>query len=385
MKKCFLLIYIICSMLLAQAQPGSFGPFRFVLPEGFSLIKEKNLALISDAQKELCLVFSTGNNGKGTEKENFTSWWKSDFRFPHYLITELPGLNSFGENGYSCIQGRAETEHEGFRITIHACIYKSGSTYNAYMGFTSNPETARQVDDILKSIKTEPVVVPAVISPLEQSYNWYTKIRGVAPGALTLSAYQSLTNLNFTGFYCPYPTYLLALGDSLIHLRILTVLQSLSVGQSQFSDKAALHIGTHPSLRFVDAVSQGMAIPLSDAGMQRLSLSKSIENLQLLATDIPGVTNTGLAYLANMTQLKSLSVGRAPAVTITGIEQLYPLKLLINLDLSGCTISDADMPRLKNLILQLPALQSIKLQYCGLSEAGTEIIRTIRTPFVILY
>jgi Leucine-rich repeat (LRR) protein len=86
-----------------------------------------------------------------------------------------------------------------------------------------------------------------------------------------------------------------------------------------------------------------------------------------------------------MTQLKSLKLSRAAGITISGIEQLVTLQQLQNLDLSGCTITDADMPRLRALLLRMPRLQSINLTYCGLSQSATNDIRNLRQGFAILY
>lgn len=385
MKKILFLTACMITFLAARTQSLKFGPFTFTLPDGYSMSKEKNRALISDPERRICFILDTWKTGKSSIKDNFNTWWNSALPFPEYREFPAPEMSFFKQNGYECAQSIPVTQMKEAGSIKQAGIYQNGSSFHSFMVFVQNAESYYPLEAMLKSMKIDPPPAVVTLSPLEQSYNWYIRLKNIQPSALPIQSYQASGNLNFTGFICPYPEYMQRLGDSLIHLRVLSSLQDLMIGETQLTNNAARHIGNHPTLKRVFSVSQGLTIPLTDAGLQLLSVSGTIDEIDFRSPQIPGISNTGLGYLSRMTQLKSLKLSRAAGITISGIEQLVTLQQLQNLDLSGCTITDADMPRLRALLLRMPRLQSINLTYCGLSQSATNDIRNLRQGFAILY
>lgn len=145
-----------------------------------------------------------------------------------------------------------------------------------------------------------------------------------------------------------------------------------------------MNIGLLPAIKQVLSIDQGFAIPITNAGFVGMSRAGTLEIIDLRAVDIPGATDASLAQLSRLTRLRKLIVSRATAVTINGIEQLTPLKQLQELNLSYCSVSDTDIPRLTAVIQQLPALRTLFLQTTGITEAGATQLRQA-FPALTLY
>lgn len=264
-----------------------------------------------------------------------------------------------------------ENQTEGYsKKTIQ--LYQDENSCNAVIVF-ADKETNEQLQSFWKSLQIIPKAIP--LTPLERSFNWYKALRGPDGSTASIQTYQSQTAINFTGFTVASQTHLQKLGDSLFHLRELPNLQMLLIGQTAFTDAAAMNIGLLPAIKQVQSIDQGFAIPITNSGFTGMSRAGTIEIIDLRAVDIPGATDASMAQLARLTRLRKLIVSRATAVTINGIENLSQLKQLQELNLSYSSISDADVPRLIAVIQQLPALRLLFLQTTGITESGASQIR----------
>jgi hypothetical protein len=149
----------------------------------------------------------------------------------------------------------------------------------------------------------------------------------------------------------------------------------LFIGQTRFTDAAAINIGTLKAIKHVQSINQGFPIPLTNAGLQGLGNATALEVLNLQAVDFAGITDAEMAHLARLTNLKILTLSRATGITINGIEQLVTLQQLRERNLSYCALGDADIPRLTTVMQQLPALQKLFIQTSNITQAGADQLR----------
>lgn len=382
MKKIILFFALSVAVFTSLAQERPYVQFNYTLPESFATTYENERLLVYNEERKVCVIIYSPFKAGSNIEENFMQLWNTPQRnIEGYNAGEVYNKNNLKINGYQMMSGVYEGESNGQIFKKTAQLYQDGNICNAVIAF-ADQATNEQLQSFWKSLQIIPKAIP--LSPLELSYNWYKIIRGVTAPSFTPQSYQALNNLNFTGFFTPIGFYMQTLGDSLFHLRVLPNLQILSIGQTQFSTAAAINIGSLPALKQVDAVNQGMQIPMSDAGLQGLSQSSTLEDISLIAPSIPNITNAGMVHLSRMTKLKTLHLGRAAAVTVVGLEQLVSLKQLINLNLTGANLTDADIPRIITALAQMPSLQVFILRYSGITEAGAEQIRTARAPLVVI-
>ena len=369
-------------MFTSLAQERPYVQFNYTLPESFATTYENERLLVYNEERKVCVIIYSPFKAGSNIEENFMQLWNTPQRsIEGYNAGEVYKRNNLKINGYQMMSGEFDVESNGQIFKKNLQLYQDGNICNAVIAF-ADQVTNERLQSFWKSLQIIPKAIP--LSPLELSYNWYKIIRGVTAPSFTPQSYQALNNLNFTGFFTPNGFYMQTLGDSLFHLRVLPNLQILSIGQTQFSTAAAINIGSLPALKQVDAVNQGMQIPMSDAGLQGLSQSSTLEDISLIAPSIPNITNAGMVHLSRMTKLKTLHLGRAAAVTVVGLEQLVSLKQLINLNLTGANLTDADIPRIITALGQMPSLQVFIIRYSGITEAGAEQIRTARTPLVVI-
>ncbi len=382
MKQVLICLTLILTIQKGFTQERPYVQFNYILPESYETAYEADKILVYNQERKICVIIYSPYKAGSNIDENFMQLWNTPQRYIEgYYTGEAYKRNSTKVNGYQMMNGAFEGESNGqlFKKTVQ--LYQDGNSCNAVIAFADR-ETNEQLQSFWKSLQIIPKAIP--LSPLQKAYNWYRIVRGTTAASFTPESFQSLNNLNFTGFFTSNGFYMQTLGDSLYHLRVLPNLQILSIGQTQFSTAAAINIGSLPALKQVDAVNQGMQIPMSDAGLQGLSNSLTLEEIRLIAPSMPNVTNAGMVHLSRMTKLKTLSLGRADAVTIVGLEQLVSLKQLINLDLSGANLTDADIPRIITALSQMPSLQVFIIRYSLITEAGAAQIRTARTPLVVI-
>lgn len=381
MKQVMICLALFITMQKSFAQERPYVQFNYILPESYQTAYEADRLLVYNEEKKICVIIYSPYKAGNNIAENFMQLWNTPQKnIEGYSAGEVYKRNSTKINGYQMMSGEFEGESNGrlFKKTIQ--LYQDGNSCNAVIVF-ADKETNEQLQSFWKSLQIIPKAIP--LTPLQKAHSWYSIVRGT-DASFTPQAFQSLNNLNFTGFFTTNGFYMQTLGDSLYHLRVLPNLQILSIGQTQFTTAAAINIGSLPALKQVDAVNQGMQIPMSDAGLQGLSNSLTLEEIRLIAPSMPNVTNAGMVHLSRMTKLKTLSLGRADAVTIIGLEQLVSLKQLINLDLSGAGLTDADIPRIITALGQMTSLQVFIIRYTVISEAGAEQIRTARAPLVVI-
>ena len=121
----------------------------------------------------------------------------------------------------------------------------------------------------------------------------------------------------------------------LAHLKDLTTLQSLSLGEK-----------------------------ITDAGLKHIEGLPQLHTANLRATQ---VTDAGLAYLKVLPQLQSLNL-MATQITDAGLADIEALGQLQLLDLSDTKVTDAGLEYLK----ELPKLQSLDLRATKVTEIGVE-------------
>lgn len=382
MKQAMVCLALLMSIQKSFTQERPYVQFNYVIPDSYETAYEADKILVYNHERKICVIIYSPYKGGSNIEENFMQLWNTPQKnIEGYFAGEMNRRNITKVNGYQMMEGSFEAEANSNLYKKTLQLYQDGNSCNAVITF-ADKETNEQLQSFWKSLQIIPKEIP--VSPLQKAYNWYSIVRGTTAASFTPESFQSLNNLNFTGFFTTNGFYMQTLGDSLYHLRVLPNLQQLSIGQSQFSTAAAINIGSLPALKQVDAVNQGMQILMSDAGLQGLSRSSTLEEIRLITHSMPNVTNAGLVHLARMTKLKSLFLGRADAVTIAGLEQLVSLKQLINLDLSGANLTDADIPRIITALSQMPSVQVFIIRYSLITEAGAEQIRTARAPLVVI-
>lgn len=381
MKQVMISLALLFTIQKGFTQERPYVQFNYVIPDSYETAYEADRILVYNQERKICVIIYSPYKGGSNIGENFMQLWNTPQKnIEGYFAGEVYKKYSTKVNGYQMMEGAFEGESNSglFKKTIQ--LYQDGNSCNAILVF-ADKETNEQLQSFWKSLQIIPKEIP--LTPLQKAHRWYSIVRGT-DASFTPEAFQALNNLNFTGFFTPNGFYMQTLGDSLYHLRVLPNLQILSIGQTQFSTAAAINIGSLPALKQVDAVNQGMQILMSDAGLQGLSNSTTLEEIRLITHSMPNVTNAGMVHLARMTKLKSLFLGRADALTIVGLEQLVSLKQLINLDLSGANLTDADIPRIITALGQMTSLQVFIIRYSLITEAGAEQIRTARAPLVVI-
>ena len=378
---------VICLVLLIKIQIGftqerPYVQFNYTLPESFETAYETDKLLVYNKEKRICVIIYSPYKAGSNIAENFIQLWNAPQKnIEGYFSGDVYKRNTTKVNGYQVMTGELEGESNSqlFKKTLQ--LYQDENSCNAVIAFVDK-ETNEQLQSFWKSLQIIPKEIP--LTPLERSYNWYKALRGPDASNSSIQTYQSQTALNFTGFTASSQDHLQKLGDSLFYLRELPYLETIYIGQTRFTDAAAMNIGLLPAIKQVLSIDQGFAIPVTNAGFVGMSRAGTLEIIDLRAVDIPGATDASLAQLSRLTRLRKLIVSRATAVTINGIEQLTPLKQLQELNLSYCSVSDTDIPRLTAVIQQLPALRTLFLQTTGITEAGATQLRQA-FPALTLY
>jgi hypothetical protein len=351
---------LITTILKSIAQERPYVQFNYTLPESFAMSYENDRLLVFNEENKVCVIIYSPYKAGNNIGDDFMQLWNTPQKnIEGYLSGEVNKKSNAKINGYQLMSGDFEGESNGQTFIKTLKLYQDGNICNAVLGFADN-QTNEQLQPFWKSLAIIPKAAAAVqLSPPERSYNWYRALRGPDASNSSIQTYQSQTAINFTGFNTPSQNHLQTLGDSLFYLRELPNLQMLFIGQTRFTDAAAINIGTLKAIKHVQSMDQGFPIPLTNAGLQGLGNATALEVLNLQAVEFAGITDAGMAHLARLTNLKILTLSRATGITISGIEQLVTLQQLRERNLSYCALGDADIPRLTTVIQQLPALQKL--------------------------
>ena len=168
---------------------------------------------------------------------------------------------------------------------------------------------------------------------LQEVHFWKVELRGC-----DLTHLKHLPNLRLLTFYSETLSGTDPPRD-FTFLRELTMLESLSLADSQFDDHDAVNL----------------------AG------AKHLRNLFLLRSEIG---DTGLAYLRPLKHLESLNL-RNTNVTDEGLTYISELPVLRQLDLSGCNISDKSVGHLSKMF----ALRELWLSNTRITKEGLRDLR----------
>lgn len=376
MKNLFVCMVLITTILKSFAQERPYVQFNYTLPESFATSYENDRLLVFNEENKVCVIIYSPYKAGNNIGDNFMQLWNTPQKnIEGYLAGEVNKKSNAKINGYQVMSGDFEGESNGQTFINTLKLYQDGNICNAVLGFADN-QTNEQLQPFWKSLAIKPKAAAAVqLSPPERSYNWYRALRGTDASNSSIQIYQSQTAINFTGFNTPSQNHLQTLGDSLFYLRELPNLQMLFIGQTRFTDAAAINIGTLKAIKHVQSMDQGFPIPLTNAGLQGLGNATALEVLNLQAVEFAGITDAGMAHLARLTNLKILTLSRATGITIRGIEQLVTLKQLRERNLSYCALSDTDIPRLTTVMQQLPALQKLFIQTSNITQAGADQLR----------
>lgn len=268
--------FLLCMMLcgIAFAQNAQFGRLSFDMPAGFITEKNNHTLYLYDVQKQLCaVIYSSYEVGNDMEK-SISQRWNAKENFPNYHIGEISRLYSTESAPAKSL--RADYEGENGNISKTVIVYEYAKMGDAVITYTNDAETKYAISDFLKSLRFVAPKLPAQLSPLERSYNWYKTLRGPDASSASIQAYQSQTTINFTGFHAASQDHLQKLGDSLFYLRELPDLHMLFIGQTRLNDAAAANIGMLPAIKHVQSIDQGLAMPLGVAGLQGLSRASTL-------------------------------------------------------------------------------------------------------------
>jgi len=111
-------------------------------------------------------------------------------------------------------------------------------------------------------------------------------------------------------------------------------------------------------------------VAITDAALACLDAFPDLQSLDLGHTQKPGhatITDTGLAHLRKLGQLRSLSLA-GTEVTDAGLVHLHGLTHLQSLNLDGTKVTDAGVERLG----KMTGLQGLKLRDTKVTDAGLE-------------
>jgi hypothetical protein len=167
----------------------------------------------------------------------------------------------------------------------------------------------------------------------------------------------------------------LPIGDeALAHLEGLSELQSFGLENIRTVSTAGLtHLKRLPKLKRVHVVVLAFDTKLDEDALKELADIPSLEELKLgpwipaNAYSIRYVTDTALAHLARLKNLKKLDLGCCPSITDKGIAELKGLTNLEELGLCYCVrVTAASLANFKNMT----KLQSLDIRGTAITKAG---------------
>jgi peroxiredoxin len=170
----------------------------------------------------------------------------------------------------------------------------------------------------------------------------------------------------------------------LAHLAGHPNLEALSLYNTKVTDRGVAHLKSLPSLKKLDLTKVDFDRahpPITDVAIGHLKAIKTLEDLRLPAD---GVTDAGLADLAELSNLKSLTLPMAHSrdrtsylnpYTEKGISELTKLRSLESLFIAGPGVTDAALAH----VARLTNLQSLTLFGCPVSDEGLSRLATLRS------
>ncbi|MFC1637083.1 M56 family metallopeptidase, partial [Planctomycetota bacterium] len=130
------------------------------------------------------------------------------------------------------------------------------------------------------------------------------------------------------------------LGTGLKYLTKLKLLRELNIGNTHVGDKELAYLANLPSPDHLNL----FATPTSDAGMEHVGKIKSLTTLSLSR----GVGDEGLEHLADLTQMKDMSLFYTQ-VSDEGLVHLKQMSQLKKLNLFGTRVTDKGFVHVKGL------------------------------------
>ncbi len=188
-------------------------------------------------------------------------------------------------------------------------------------------------------------------------------------GLKHVSFLKRLQSLEVRGRAAP-PSYGKISTDALVHLRNLSILQSLTL-----SDRMGLRSS---GLQYLGSLGNLYSLTyecgaIFDADLAHLRALPKLQSVRL--GSCWQITYGGLAHLASLPNLKLLSLFNCKQLTIAGLSRMLAPSSLHLLDLSGWgNITDADLSHLRSL----PSLQWLNLSSCtNITDAGLSQLRSL--------
>jgi Leucine-rich repeat (LRR) protein len=164
-------------------------------------------------------------------------------------------------------------------------------------------------------------------------------------------------------------------GAGLSFLKDLPQLESLVLYGQEITDQAAVNIAEAKNVRTLDLRDTA----ITDEGLRHLAgltkvevlyvlpVSGDIKDGQIVRSTEPRISDAGLQYIGQMTELRGLILS-STRVTAHGMKHLAGLKHLEALDLSWTDVSGGGMENLKDLV----QLRYLGLGYTRITNAAAE-------------
>lgn len=201
---------------------------------------------------------------------------------------------------------------------------------------------------------------PAVSMSVQQAYNWWKYINPT--GVNYVGSFSNVGSVNFdTGVVAFSKRTALSLVGWINH----------NVNfQTAESDDSLVHLEPLVYMEQLEVPWQ-----TGDAGLQHIRNMKSLKLFAyaISGTPCPNVTDNGMATLATLTNLQTLSLNYCTKVTDQGLKSLCSLPNLQSLILTFAAITDNGMSSLKSLT----KLQTLSFAKCaGLTDNGVDALIT---------
>ncbi len=169
-------------------------------------------------------------------------------------------------------------------------------------------------------------------------------------------------------------------GAGLSFLKDLPQLESLLLYGQEITDQAAVNIAGAKNVRTLDLRDTA----ITDEGLRHLAgltkveilflfpVSTDVKDGQIVRSTEPRISNAGLQYIGQMTNLRGLMLSSA-RVTAHGLKHLAGLKHLETLDVSCTDVSDEGLENLKGLV----QLRYLGLGYTRITNVSAESLAAL--------
>jgi hypothetical protein len=130
--------------------------------------------------------------------------------------------------------------------------------------------------------------------------------------------------------------------DSLRPLEELTDIQWLNISSNKVSDSGMKYLAGLTELRILEL----WLCPITDNGFDAMPL-EAMQNLEVLSLGGSEISNNSLLKIARLSKLRSLSLQRCRRVTDAGLAHLKDLKKLRHLDLVNTRVTPKGLSEFK--------------------------------------